>query len=187
MIGRLPKCLIVDNKEWDIRSDYRDILNILCALNDPELKPNESFYVCLKILYKDFEKMANNSYEEAYEKAMWFINQGKVPDDNSQNKPKLMDWEQDETIMFAAINKVAGAEVRTVEYMHWWTFMGYYMSIGESLFSEVINIRLKKNEGKKLEKYEQEFYRKNKELVDLKTRYNKEEIEAIEKLLGMKE
>ncbi len=66
--------------------------------------------------------------------------------------------------------------------MHWWTFIGYYMGIGESVFSEVINIRSKNQKHKKLEKNEKEFYSKNKDLVDLKVRYSKEEIEEREKL-----
>jgi hypothetical protein len=41
--------------------------------------------------------------------------------------------------------------------------------------------------GKKLEKWEQEFYRKNKDRVDLKQRYSAEELaeqERLKKLLG---
>ena len=42
--------------------------------------------------------------------------------------------------------------------------------------------------GKKLEKWEQEFYRKNKDRVDLKQRYSAEELaeqERLKKLLGV--
>lgn len=60
-------------------------------------------------------------------------------------------------------------------YIHWWTFLGYFNEIGEGLFSTVINIRQKKNKGKKFEKYEQDFYQNNKDLIDLKKKYAKEE------------
>ena len=93
-----------------------------------------------------------------------------------------MDWEQDESIIFSAINKVAGCETREKEYIHWWTFLGYFSEIGEGLFSTVINIRQKKNKGKKLEKYEQEFYRSNKQLIDLKEKYTAEEQAEIDRL-----
>lgn len=39
--------------------------------------------------------------------------------------------------------------------------MGYFMGIGEGVFSTIVNIRSKIKEGKKLEKYEQEFRRDN--------------------------
>ena len=98
----------------------------------------------------------------------------------------MIDWEQDAPIIVPAVNSVAHTEVRSVEYMHWWTFWGYFMEVGESLLSSVLNIRDKKAKHKKLEKYEQEFYRENKELIDFKRRETEEEKaarESIEKWL----
>lgn len=67
--------------------------------------------------------------------------------------------------------------------------MSLYMEIGEGLYSQVINIRNKKSKGKKLEKWEKEFYQSNKKLVDLKVRKaerSEEEKEALRELLGIK-
>lgn len=50
MIGELPKSLSVNNVNYNIRSDFRDILKIVCAFNDPELENEEKIYVCLFIL-----------------------------------------------------------------------------------------------------------------------------------------
>ena len=100
-----------------------------------------------------------------------------------------MDWNQDAPILIPAINKVAGKEIRSIPYLHWWTFMSLYMEIGEGLYSQVINIRNKKIKGKKLEKWEQEFYRDNKSLVDLKMKRNErseEEKEELRELFGIK-
>ena len=72
-----------------------------------------------------------------------------------------MDWKQDSQLICSAINKVANMEVRNVEYMHWWTFMGYYMAIGECPYSTILSIRDKIISGKKLEKHEKEFKQKN--------------------------
>ena len=70
-------------------------------------------------------------------------------------------------MIFSAINKVAGKEIRSQEYMHWWTFMGLFNEIGEGMFASVINIRNKKARHKKLEKYEQEMYREYKDIIDI--------------------
>lgn len=59
--------------------------------------------------------------------------------------------------------------------LYWWSFLGYFGEIGEGLFSQVIHIRSKKSRGKKLEKWESEFLRENKELVEIKKKYTKEE------------
>lgn len=45
-----------------------------------------------------------------------------------------------------------------------------------------MSIRSKKSKGKKLEKWEQDFYQEHKEMVDIKTRYSDEEQFQIDKL-----
>ena len=52
----------------------------------------------------------------------------------------------------------------------------------KTLFSNILSIRIKKSKGKKLEKWEQEFYRENKSLIDLKRKLTAEEEEE-ERLL----
>jgi len=188
MIGELPKTIKVGEKEEPIRTDFRDILNVFAAFNDQDLSVEEKAIVCLRIIYKNIDEMDSSLYMEAYEKAMNFMEMNDSKRDSDYNEPKLMDWEQDEQLIFSAVNKVAGTEVRSFEYMHWWTFLGYYMGIGEGLFADVVNIRQKKLKHKKLEKHEAEFYRKNREMVDLKTRYTKEELkekEELKRLLGI--
>ena len=76
---------------------------------------------------------------------------------------RLIDWEKDSQMICSAVNKVANTEIRSEPYIHWWTFMGYYSAVGESLLSSVVSIRDKMMRGKKLEKYEQEFRRNNPE------------------------
>lgn len=179
MIG-LPTSLDVNGTAYNIRTDYRVILDIISAFNDhfsdvPNIDEQCKANVCMDILYEDFESIPQEDYEEAYRQALWFLDCGKDYSNDNKPLPKLMDWEQDEPILFPAINRVAGKEVRLVEYMHWWTFMGAYMEIGECLYSNVINIRQKLSKGKKLEKYEQEFYKDNRSMVDLKEQLTPEE------------
>lgn len=186
MIGRLPVSLSVGGADWKIRTDYRDILVIMEAYSDPELSDREKVWIMLNILYEDWDQIPDESQIEAMERAIWFLDCGQE-EDNKKPPRKLMDWEQDEPILFPAINKVAGREVRALEYMHWWTFCGYFMEIEEGTFSMVLGIRQKLAKGKKLEKWEQEFYRVNKAMCDLKTKYTAEEQAEIEywnKLLG---
>lgn len=83
-----------------------------------------------------------------------------------------------------AVNSVAHTELRALPELHWWTFWGYFMSIGESLLSSVINIRLKKAKGKKLEKCEQEFYRENRKIIDIKRPRSEQEERELRELLG---
>ena len=88
---------------------------------------------------------------------------------------KTIDWEQDEGLIFPEINRAAGGEVRALDYLHWWTFLGYFSSMGECLYSQVLNIRQKRAKGKKLEKWEQEFFRSHKELIVIREKLTAEE------------
>ena len=71
--------------------------------------------------------------------------------------------------------------------MHWWTFLSWFNAIGEGQLSTVVSIREKLQKGKKLDKWERDFYRENKQLVDMKKRYSTQELaeqERLKKLLG---
>lgn len=188
MIGTLPKYLNINGTDRAIRSDFRVALLIFQAYNDPELSDQEKTMAMMECLYEDIWNIPMADHQEAHKQAIWFLDGGKSQSDDSKynNSKKVIDWEQDEHMIFSAVNKVAGKETRAVDYMHWWTFLGYFNEIGEGLLSTVINIRSKKNKGKRLEKYEQEFYRENKALIDIKERLSETEQaekEYYEKLL----
>jgi hypothetical protein len=92
----------------------------------------------------------------------------------------MIDWEQDAPIIIPEINKVAGKEVRLDPNIHWWTFFGWFMGIGDGLLASVLHIRKKKSLHKKLEKWEEEFYRANKALVDFAPKETPEKAEMTE-------
>ena len=65
--------------------------------------------------------------------------------------------------------------------------MSYFHAIGEGQLSTVVAIRKKLKEKKKLEKWEKDYYRANKELVDLKKKISPQqqaEIDRLNALLG---
>lgn len=185
MIFDLPTALEVCGETWEIRTDYRDILRCILAFNDPELTSNEKIFVCLNVIYKDFERIPPEMYGEFYKAATEFLDNGATRD-NSRS-PRTMDWEQDANLIFAAVNKSAGFEVRSAPYIHWWTFLGYFMEIKDTVLSTVLSIRGKKARGKKLEKWEQEFWKENQAICKLGSKLTdeeKEEKERLKKLLG---
>ena len=186
MLGTLPTTLNVNGVDYDIRTDFRNILQIITAFNAPELSEKEKAYVCLKRLFIALNTIPADDYTAAYEAAVTFI-EHQIEEDRPS--PRIVNWEKDEALIFSAINKVAGKEVRSERYMHWWTFLGAYMEIADGLFSQVLYIRQKKAKGKKLEKWEMEFYRNNKKLIDLKQTVRKrsaEEEAALNELFGIK-
>ena len=171
MLGYLPTSLEVNGKEYQIDADFRNILQIFLAFEDDELEDKEKAYICISRLYEDYTSIPKSDLQDAFTAALDFLNYGNKKDEKETGRHKLMDWEDDETILFPAINKAAGCEVRALPFLHWWTFLGYFQSIdSESLLGTVLSIRQKKSKGKKLEKWEREFEKNNRELCALKQR-----------------
>lgn len=185
MIGELPRSLSVGGSARPIRSDFRDVLRILTAFGDAELSESEKVYVCLYILYEDFENFPPSDYEAAFSAAIGFIDGGMPGEESGKPSPRLVDWEQDEPLLFPAVNRVAGFEVRAVDYLHWWTFLGYYMEIHDGAYAQILSLRAKKAKHKKLDKWEAEFWSANKGLCEIKEKLTREEAEKRDKLNKM--
>ena len=164
----LPTKVTVDDLEFNIRKrgDFRMVLDCFKALQDEELSEDYRVLASLLIFYNEFndledlqeyEPQLNGLVKEMYR----FINGGEESSPGAERDTTLVDWEQDSQIVCAAINNVANTEIRSVEYLHWWTFLGYYMSIGQSVLSTVVSIRDKIAKHKKLDDWEKEFKKNN--------------------------
>lgn len=196
MIGTLAETLTVGGVEYPIRTDYRNVLDVFEAFQNPDLADVEKWEVAIYMMFECFSyyddafeaaeagflvEGAENDFpiDEAIKQILWFISAG-MPDGIDLEKP-VYNWKQDEQLIFSSVNKVAAREVRDPEtYLHWWTFLGYFREVSEGAFLFITGIRNKLNHSKKLEKHEQEFYKKNRELVDIEKPMSKEEREAEE-------
>jgi hypothetical protein len=183
----LPKEMNVCGVTYPITNggDYRVVLDVITALNDNALPENKKVITVLSMFYeiepKDVEFALyygeRTFIQTALDKMMQFINCGEE-EKEKYREPPLMDWEQDFPLMIAPINKALGREIRNPdEYLHWWTFVSGYMEIDECFFSHVTAIRQKRMKGERLDKQEQEFFRKNADKIILKNRLTQEEID----------
>ena len=172
----LPPSVEVGGADCEIRSDYRAILDICAALDDPELGQRGKAAVALDIFYPSIEDIPPEHYQEALDRCFWFIQGG--DEETPRKAPKLMDWKQDFKLIVAPINRVTGREIRSLDYLHWWTFLAAYYEIGDCLFAQVVRVREQKSRGKALDKADAEFYRRNRDIVDLKTAYTQSDNEA---------
>ncbi len=185
----LPMSIELSGVEYAIRTDYRAILDIFKAIADEELTEQEKAEIMLRILYIDWQDISRNDLQEALQKGKEFIDCGidYGTSEKAKKGPVLMDWERDSPIIAPAVNKVLGKDIRSMKQVHWWTFMAAYLEINDCLFNHVVAIRQKKAKKKKLEKWEEEFYRNNKAMVDLKQQPSrpKAEQDALMELLGL--
>lgn len=177
MKWNLPISVEIDGTEYKItnKCDYRMVLDVICALNDNELDDEQKIRTALYVFYEDIRDCTD--MERAVKEMYKIIAYGEEDDGKNENKPRLMDWEHDFKVLVAPVNRVLGYEIRSVDYLHWYTFLSAYYEIGECQFQTIVSIRSKRAKGKKLDDWEKEFYRENKKMVDLPQNLTEEEQE----------
>lgn len=146
------------------------VLDCFAALNDFELDKEERIVSSLIIFYEAFNSIEDiagcDCVETLAEEMMKFFSCGQ-DDTSGKSNYRLIDWDKDSNLICSAINKVAGTEVRAEKYIHWWTFIGYYMAIGQSPLSTIVSIRSKIARQEKLEKYEKRFRYENPQYFNM--------------------
>ena len=162
----LPTAAEINGSRYAIRSDFREVLDILVMMSDPEMPDEDKAVAAMMMFYPDYDEIPRQDYEEAVRWCYWFIDGGE--EYKAKRGPRLMDWEQDYQLIIAPVNRILGYEARTAEHLHWWTFLAAYREIGDCTFARVVGIRDKRKKGKKLEKMDAEFYRENRDMIDLK-------------------
>jgi len=166
---QLPTEAVIHGQRYPIHGDFRDILEIFGYLEDRELPEYLRWQIALALFYDDIPQDRQAALDFLAE----FLSGGSR--ESEKPGPKLLDWQQDAPMIVADVNKVAGQEIRALPFVHWWTFLSWFHAIGEGQLSTVVSIRHKLQSGKKLEKWEQDFYRENKKRVDIPKRYTSEE------------
>lgn len=156
------------------------VLDCFIALEDEELTKEERIYSALIIFLEELETPEDvlrlPDLESVYKGMIRFFNCGQDNEVGANLGQKVIDWEKDSNLICSAVNKVAGTEIRSLDYLHWWTFMGYYTAVGQSALSTVVSIRHKIAHNKKLQDYEKEFKRENPQYfnIDMRTTEMKE-------------
>lgn len=177
----LPRALEVGGRSYPIRADFRQVLRVLDCLADPELPEFLRWLVALELFYA--EAIPQEHRQEAARQLSEFLCCGQ----EQRPGPRLLDWQQDAALIISDVNRVAGRELRQEEFVHWWTFLGWFHAIGQGQLSDVVAIRDKLRRGRRLDSQEQEFYRRNKDRVDLKRRCTPGQAEEKQRLIAMLE
>ena len=171
-LWRLPREVSIGNRTYGIHADYRDILEIFTYLQNPDLPEFVKWSIVLGLFYD--APVPEEDFGEAAAYFSEFVNCGAREESNPG--PQLLDWQQDAQDIISDVNKVAGREIRELPFVHWWTFLSWFHAIGEGQLSGLVSIRQKLRQGKKLEGWEREYYRRNRSRVELRKKYSADEL-----------
>jgi len=177
-LWQLPVQVQLGGQIFDLHTDYRDILEIFSYLEDPDLPEPVRWRIAMALFYE--QPVSPELWQEALEYLVFFINCG-APETPG---PKLMDWDHDAAAILAGVNKAAGREIRGLPYVHWWSFLSWFHAMEPGQLSTLISIRDKRLRGKPLDAWEKEFYRCNRDAVQLPVRRSRQEQQSRAHLLA---
>ncbi len=171
----LPERVVFGGRKYKLRGDFRNILKIFQVLQG-DYPEYIRWRIAVGLFYEPELAQAD------MEQGLTFLAEFLQPEGPGSPGPKVLDWEQDAAAIIAGVNAAAGQEIRSLPFVHWWTFLSWFHAIPPGELSTRVAIRQKRQKGQKLEAWEQEYYRENKHLVDLKPTYSQEEREEIDRL-----
>lgn len=181
-IWKLPTQKQLGEESFDLQTDFRQILEILGWLNQDQLPLYLRWQVALGRFYG--RPVPKALQPEAVEYLCRFLNGGRAEEHSGR---KLLDWELDADLIVSDVNRAAGCEIRALPYVHWWTFLSWFHSIGPGRLSTVVSIRDKLGRGQKLEAWEQQLYRREADRILMRqplTDRQRREKQELEALLG---
>lgn len=174
LIDGLPTRVEIDDKEYELNTDYRVGLSIMTAFEDPELTGFEKQRVMLEILYP----VIPPDHAKAAELAIKFLNCGedqKGEDTDDDGGGRYYSFTQDAKYILSAIEQSYHVDLMQIEYLHWWKFSYMFLDLNEDcFFCKLIYLRKQKAKGK-LSKEEKEWYYSIRNIVELPETYTAEE------------
>lgn len=180
LINQFPTKIQIEDKIYEINTDFRNCINIMLAFEDKELADEEKYEIMLELLYKD---KPEENIEIAIQKAILFLDCGEIEEKNGENYnniKRLYSFTKDAKYIYSAIKQSYGIELDKIDYMHWWKFVYLFLGLDkDTFFSQIIYLRKKKQEGK-LTKEERQTYIKMFDILELEQDKNYTEEEQNE-------
>ena len=185
LIDLVPKTITIDNKEYEINSDFRTSILFELLMQDKSIKNNDKIYLALELYYPNIPDDINS----AIEKMLWFYICGKdlitsKRKGKGKSDIKIYSFEYDDDYIYAAFMDQYGIDLQDIKYLHWWKFKAMFKSLKED--TEIVKImRYRSMDLSKIkDKNEKAYYKKMQELYKIPiSKDEQEKLEEIERAL----
>ena len=185
LIDLVPKTITIDNKEYEINSDFRTSILFELLMQDKSIKDNDKIYLALELYYPNIPDDINS----AIEKMLWFYSCGKdlitsKRKGKGKSDIKIYSFEYDDDYIYAAFMDQYGIDLQDIKYLHWWKFKAMFKSLKED--TEIVKImRYRSMDLSKIkDKNEKAYYKKMQELYKIPiSKDEQEKLEEIERAL----
>lgn len=167
--SKAPGVVEIAGREVPINADFRACLEIL-ALADSGLTDAEKLLAMLAVFYGDAFEMTQA--REMTSMMYWFLScdamASKDAEARKRTDERVLDYEEDAQLLYAAFLDQYGFDLQEVEFLHWWKFQSLLRGLHDGhKISRIIEYRgVKLSEIKS--KQQRAFYKRMKEKYRLR-------------------
>ena len=168
LVDLLPTSIEINNKEYEINSDFRTSVLFELLIQDDSIGEDEKILMALNLYYP----VIPDDIQEAVNKMLWFYRCGKdIKKSKGNNKGKsvtrIYSFEHDDDYIYAAFLDQYNVDLQDIKYLHWWKFKAMFNSLKEDIkivkIMEYRGIDLSKIKDKDQKAY----YKRMKDLYEI--------------------
>ena len=182
LISGLPNAIEINEKTYEIDSDYRTCLKIIMAFEDSTLSVIEKSMILVDLLYREMPC----DFQEAVKKGIKFLDCGEEEKAaKTVGDSRKYSFSHDEKYIFSGVDRVLNGRLSKGNYVHWWEFVMAFMELPEDcIMSRIIYFRTQKEKGK-LTREEQKIYYENRNIFELPEELTADEEAAKDKFMEL--
>lgn len=186
LLDPLPtECECESGNVYRLDTDFRIGIQVALCQDDSDLSEYEKSVVVADLILADGEQLRDI---KDLEELVTFFMSGWYTDNriDDGDKRRYMDYDVDQWRIYAAFRQQYGMDLNTVEYLHYWAFMGMLLSLEECSYTRVIEIRKRKIDPK-MDASSKKDLLEAKEVFRLsqtRTQEQKEEDDLVDSILG---
>ena len=162
IIDPLPETVIINDRVYDIRTNFRISILFELMMQDDEMSDEEKARQALYLYYPEIPP----DPQKAAEMAIWFYRCGKelknLPQGSGsgEKQPQAYSFEHDADYIYSAFLSQYGIDLAEIEYMHWWKFRALFKSLKEdNEFVRIMGYRTM-NITSKMSREQKDFYKR---------------------------
>lgn len=176
LIDLVPTTVNIDNKEYEINSDFRTSILFELLMQDSSIGEEDKIFMALELYYPVIPANIN----EAIEKMLWFYRCGKETTSSKGNGKKnsvtqIYSFNYDDDYIYSAYLDQYGIDLQDIEYLHWWKFKAMFKALKEdNMIVKIMGYR-SMDISKIKDKEQKSYYRHIKELYKIPIPHDEQE------------
>ncbi|MDC0803483.1 bacteriophage Gp15 family protein [Clostridium paraputrificum] len=168
LIDLVPTTVNIDNKEYEINSDFRTSILFELLMQDGTIEEDDKILMALQLYYPDIPE----NIKKAIEQMLWFYRCGKdVSSSKGNGKSKgvtqIYSFEYDDDYIYSAFLDQYNIDLQDIEYLHWWKFKAMFKALkDDNMIVKIMGYR-SMDLSKVKDKEQKAYYRRMQKLYEI--------------------